>query len=353
MIYSHKQTSYKKEAPVILGIETSCDETSAAVLRGETLLSNVIASQAVHVQFRGVVPELASRAHLRKIVPIVDEALERAHITLDDVDAVAVTAGPGLVGALLVGVNYAKGLVIAQKKPLVGVHHLEGHIYSNFLSHPELEPPLLVLIVSGGHTMLVGMKDHLHYRTLGSTRDDAVGEAYDKVAKILGLGYPGGPVIDRLAQQGDPNFVTFPKGLEKGTTFDFSYSGLKTAVLNFVRSLDEATLKAHLADVCAAFQKAAIDILVEKTIRAARTFGFKTITVAGGVAANSYLRRALKEQAEQYHLQVFSPAMEFCMDNGAMIARAALERLRQGYVSNLELNAFPTLPLDELSVTYE
>jgi len=260
MLYSRKQAPYKKDAPVILGIETSCDETSAAVLRGETLLSNVIASQAVHVQFGGVVPELASRAHLRKIVPIVEEALERAHLTLDDVDAVAVTAGPGLVGALLVGVNYAKGLVIAQKKPLVGVHHLEGHIYSNFLSHSQLQPPLLVLIVSGGHTMLVGMKDHLNYRTLGSTRDDAVGEAYDKVAKILGLGYPGGPVIDRLAQQGDPNFVTFPKGLEKGTTFDFSYSGLKTAVLNFVRSLDEATLKAHLADVCAAFQKAAIDI---------------------------------------------------------------------------------------------
>ncbi len=353
MLYTSQAIAFEEDNPLILGIETSCDETSAAVLQGETLLSNIIASQAVHIQFGGVVPELASRAHLRKIIPIVEEALTTANVTLEDIHAIGVTAGPGLVGALLVGVNYAKGLSLALGKPLVGVHHLEGHIYSNFLSHPELRPPLLVLIVSGGHTMLVGMKKHLQYRVLGTTRDDAVGEAYDKVAKILGLGYPGGPIIDRLAQQGNPNFVTFPKGLEKGDNFDFSYSGLKTAVLTFVRNLDEKTLKNHIPDICAAFQKAAIDILVEKTIRAARTFGFNVITVAGGVAANSYLRKALKAQAEEYHLKVFSPAMEFCMDNGAMIARAALERLRFGLISDLELNAFPTLPLDELSVAYE
>ncbi len=334
---------------MILGVETSCDETSVAVLRGEELLSNIIASQAVHVQFGGVVPELASRAHLRKIIPIANEALSQAGVTIKEIDVVAVTAGPGLVGALLVGVNYAKGLALATGKPLIGVHHLEGHVYSNFLSHPEVEPPMLVLIVSGGHTLLVGMKAHLQYRVLGSTRDDAVGEAYDKVAKILGLGYPGGPIIDRLAQQGDPNFVAFPKGLEKDESFDFSYSGLKTAVLNYVRRVGEAAVKDHLADICASFQKAAIDILVEKTIRAARTFGFRTITVAGGVAANSYLRQALRQAGEAYHLNVYSPAMAFCMDNGAMIARAALERLRHGYISDLALNAYPTLQLDTLS----
>ncbi len=335
-------------SPIILGIETSCDETSVAVLQGEKLLSNVISSQAVHIQFGGVVPELASRAHLRKIIPITEEALSQAGVTLQDVDVLGVTAGPGLVGALLVGVNFAKGLVLATGKPLIGIHHLEGHVYSNFLSHPEVAPPMLVLIVSGGHTLLVAMKAHLQYRVLGSTRDDAVGEAYDKVAKILGLGYPGGPVIDRLAQKGDPEFITFPKGLERDDSFDFSYSGLKTAVLNYVRQAGETVVKDHLADICASFQKAAIDILVEKTIRAARTFGFRTITVAGGVAANSYLRSALRKAGEAYHLQVYSPDMAFCMDNGAMIARAALERLRCGYFSNLELNAYPTLQLEML-----
>ncbi len=331
----------------VLGIETSCDETSAAVVEGNRVLSNVIASQAVHLQFGGVVPELASRAHLRKIVPIVEEALHRAGAGWEAIDAIAVTYGPGLIGALLVGLNYAKGLSLVLDKPFVGVNHLEGHIYSNFLSHPELVPPFLALLVSGGHTLLILVEDHLSYRLLGQTRDDAIGEAYDKVAKMMGLGYPGGPIIDQKARQGHADYVTFPKGLAQDESFDFSYSGLKTAVSNFLKSIAAEEQSRHINDICASFQKAAVDVLVAKTIRAARTFQVPRITVAGGVAANSYLREEMARQAKAFHLQLFVPEFQYCTDNAAMIARAGWQRLKAGFRSELSLNAFATLPLGE------
>ncbi len=332
---------------LILGVETSCDETSAAVIDNTQVLSNIISSQSVHLQFGGVVPELASRAHLRKIVPIVNEALEKADKSLGDIDAFAVTHGPGLIGALLVGVNYIKGIATALNKPFIGVNHIEGHIYSNFLGDMAVEMPMLCLLVSGGHTQIMAIQAHLHYRLIGKTRDDAVGEAFDKVAKLLGLPYPGGPHIDKLAKEGNPDFVKFPIGLAKEDTFDFSYSGLKTAVLNFVNKLDEKERQAHLADICASFQKAAVKALVDRTIRAARTYQIRHIAVGGGVAANSGLRELMKQEGEKYHLTIYFPEMQYCMDNAAMIARAGLQRLNSGFSSNSGLNAFPSLPLEE------
>lgn len=332
---------------IILGIETSCDETSAAVISGSQVLSNIISSQSEHLQFGGVVPELASRAHLRKIIPVFSEALQQAEKTLQQLDGIAVTFGPGLVGALLVGINFVKGLSLSTGIPFIGVNHIEGHVYSNFLGDSRLKPPLLCLIVSGGHTQLVIIREHLHYRVVGSTRDDAVGEAFDKVAKLLGLPYPGGPEIDKLARDGNPDYVQFPIGLGKSKSFDFSYSGLKTAVLNHVQKLTEAERKTHLADICAAFQKAAVTALVEKTIRAARTYQLTQIAVAGGVAANSLLREMLKQHVRKYHLTVYFPELRYCTDNAAMIARAGLQRLKAGYHSDLTLNAYPSLQLGE------
>lgn len=332
---------------LILGIETSCDETSAAVIEDNAVLSNVISSQGVHLQFGGVVPELASRAHLRKIIPIVDSALEKAGKEARQMDGFAVTCGPGLIGALLVGVNYVKGLATVLQNPFVGVNHIEGHIYSNFLGETNIELPLLCLIVSGGHTQIVIIKEHLQYRLIGKTRDDAVGEAFDKVAKLLGLPYPGGPEIDKLAKTGDPGYVKFPIGLTREKTFDFSYSGLKTSVLNHVNSLGPRELRQHLADICASFQKAAIGALVGKTIEAARTYQIRNIAVAGGVAANSLLRESMKQEGGKYHLTVYFPAMQYCTDNAAMIARAGLERLRNGFQSTLALNVYPSLSLGE------
>ncbi|RMF56358.1 MAG: tRNA (adenosine(37)-N6)-threonylcarbamoyltransferase complex transferase subunit TsaD [Calditrichaeota bacterium] len=331
----------------ILGIETSCDETSAAIIQDDKVLSNIISSQSVHLQFGGVVPELASRAHLKKIIPIYQEALDTAGVSQHQLDGIAVTCGPGLVGALLVGVNFVKGLSLATGIPFVGVNHIEGHVYSNFLEAPHPRFPFLCLIVSGGHTQLVVIKEHLTYRLIGKTRDDAVGEAYDKVAKLLGLPYPGGPEVDKLAQRGNPSLVKFPIGLEKSKTFDFSYSGLKTAVLNFVQQLSEEERKAHLADICAAFQQAAITALVSKTLRAAKTYQLTDIAVAGGVAANSLLRKMLTEEAQNQHCRVFFPSIQYCTDNAAMIARAGLERLKAGYSSNFSLNAYPSIQLGE------
>lgn len=333
---------------LILGIETSCDETSAAVIdESGAVLSNVISSQSVHLQFGGVVPELASRAHLRKIIPIVDSALQKAGKKLPEIDGLAVTCGPGLIGALLVGVNYVKGLAAALQKPFIGVNHIEGHVYSNFLGETGIELPLLCLIVSGGHTQLVIIKDHLHYNLIGKTRDDAVGEAFDKVAKLLGLPYPGGPQIDKSAASGNPGYVEFPIGLAKEKTFDFSYSGLKTAVLNHVNQLSAGEIRQLLPHICASFQKAAVEALVQKTIRAARTYQIRQIAVAGGVAANSYLRESMKQQAEKFNLKVYFPSMQYCTDNAAMIARAGLERLRRGFRSTPELGAYPSLQLGE------
>jgi tRNA N6-adenosine threonylcarbamoyltransferase len=329
----------------ILGIETSCDETSAAVLNGNEVLSNVISSQAVHLQFGGVVPELASRAHVRKIVPIVNDAMENADIDFTGIAGIAVTYGPGLVGALLVGINYAKGLAMVLKKPFVGINHIEGHIYSNFLERSDFSPPFMCLVVSGGHTMIVLVKDHLDYRVIGKTRDDAVGEAFDKVAKLLDLPYPGGPEIDQLAKNGDTSYVEFPRALMKEKSLDFSYSGLKTAVLNYLKGISERELKDNLSSICASFQRAAVEVLVHKTIEAARTYQVRQIGVCGGVAANSLLRDLMNDEAEKFHLDVNFPALRYCTDNAAMIARAGLERLRHGHSSALDLNAYPALQL--------
>lgn len=331
----------------ILGIETSCDETSASVIEENLVLSNVISSQMVHLQFGGVVPELASRAHLRKIIPVVESALAQANCTFADIDAIAVTHGPGLIGALMVGVNYVKGLATVFNKPFIGVNHIEGHIYSNFLDNDDLQLPLLCLTVSGGHSQIVVMKNHLEYHLIGSTRDDAVGEAFDKVAKLLGLPYPGGPQIDKLAKSGNPEAIRFPIGLSKEKTFDFSYSGLKTAVLNHVQSISETKKEETLADICASFQHAAVKQLTDRTIAAARAYSISQIAVAGGVAANSGLREMMKLSAQKYGMQVYFPAMKYCTDNAAMIARAGLERLRREERSGLMLNAFAALKLGD------
>ncbi|MFZ0390852.1 MAG: tRNA (adenosine(37)-N6)-threonylcarbamoyltransferase complex transferase subunit TsaD [Calditrichia bacterium] len=335
-----------KDFKYILGIETSCDETSAAVISPREVLSNIISSQMVHLQFGGVVPELASRAHLKKIIPIVQEALHAANVRLQEIEGIAVTYGPGLVGALLVGVNYAKAVALAQNIPFVGVNHIEGHIYANFLQNEKIDMPFICLVVSGGHTQIVLVKDHLQYKILGETRDDAVGEAYDKVAKLLNLPYPGGPEVDKRAVQGNPEFVQFPRAMLKSGDFSFSYSGLKTAVMNYIRENDNDFVQENLNHICASFQQAAIEVLVNKTIEAARTWQVRTIALAGGVAANSLLRRWMPQAAEAFHLKVLFPPLKYCTDNAAMIARAGYQHLLQHQPHDLALNAFPSLRLD-------
>ncbi len=330
---------------IVLGVETSCDETSAAVIDNDRVLSNIISSQEVHAQFGGVVPELASRAHIRAIVPIVEKALQEAKIRPNRLDGLAVTFGPGLVGALLVGLNFVKGLATAVKKPFIGVNHIEGHIYGNLLTQAEVRFPILFLIVSGGHTQLVLMKDHLKYEIIGKTRDDAVGEAFDKGAKMLGLGYPGGPAIDRLAEKGDENFTRFPIAKLKNGLFDFSYSGLKTALLTYLNNTDDKTKKEHLADICASYRKAVVEALMEKTIWAIEVHNIQRVGVAGGVAANSLLRRRLAQECSARGLDFYQPELAYCTDNAAMIARAGLEYLRRGHNSSMDLNAYPSLKL--------
>ncbi len=331
---------------IVLGVETSCDETSAAVIQDNSVLSSVISSQEIHSQFGGVVPELASRAHVRLIVPIVEKALNDSGLSPDEIDGLAVTHGPGLVGALLVGVNFIKGLAAAWQKPFVGVNHIEGHIYGNLLSQQnEIRFPIIFLIVSGGHTQIVLMKDHLQYEILGKTRDDAVGEAYDKGAKLLGLGYPGGPKIDTLAKQGNPDAIPFPRALMRNEAYDFSYSGLKTALLVYLNELSEEEKQKRLPDICASYQKAAVEVLVTKTLRAAREYGAKTIGIAGGVAANSLLRDWLQIECDQRKFDLYLPDLVYCTDNAAMIARAGLEHLKRGVRHTQSLNAFPSLIL--------
>jgi N6-L-threonylcarbamoyladenine synthase len=332
----------------LLGIETSCDETSAAVITPHKVLSNIISSQSVHVQFGGVVPELASRAHLSKILPIVEEALQSAHLTLPQLSGLVVTHGPGLIGALLVGLNYVKGLSLSLNIPYVAVNHIEGHIYANFLDDKSLPFPFLCLIVSGGHTQIVLIRDHLQYQIVGETRDDAAGEAFDKVAKLLNLSYPGGPAIDLLASKGSSAFIEFPRALMKSDQFDFSYSGLKTAVMNYLRELGQPKVTEYLSDICASFQRAAVEPLVKKTVQAARTYQVRTIALAGGVAANSLLRSWMTDEAARFNLKVFFPRLEFCTDNAAMIARAGLQYLLLGQFSPLDTNAYPSLRLGEV-----
>ena len=327
---------------VILGVETSCDETAAAlVANGSAVISSVVSSQVdLHARFGGVVPEIASRAHVQLLTPVVAQALVEGGLEGDGVDAVAATVGPGLVGSLLVGISAAKALALVWGVPFIGVNHMEAHLYASFLEKPDLELPALVLLVSGGHTMLVLMEDHGRYRLLGSTVDDAVGEAYDKVARFLGLGYPGGPVIDRIAQEGDPNAIRFPRPmLNEG--YDFSLSGLKTAVVNYVRSHPDV----HVPDVAASFQEAVVDVLVTKARRAAAETGAPTLCIGGGVAANSLLRARITEAALEDGITPFVPSRELCTDNAAMVAAAAWWRYQSDGPTPLDVGALPNLRL--------
>ncbi len=333
----------------ILAIETSCDETACAVVRdGREILSNVIYTQIdMHTVFGGVVPELASRAHIDKINYVVQKALDDAGKTLEDVDAVAVTYGPGLVGALLVGVAEAKAMAWAAGKPIIGVHHIEGHISANYIEHPDLEPPYLGLIVSGGHTHLVVVEDWSKYRILGRTVDDAAGEAYDKVARAIGLGYPGGPKIDREAKKGDPNAVHFPIAHVNGSEYDFSFSGIKSAVLNYLNHAQMTGDAVDRADLAASFQKAVVDVLVEHTIRAAKNLKINRIGMAGGVASNSALRAAMQEACTREGYSLYIPSPIFCTDNAAMIGVAAYHEYMAGVRSGWDLNAVPSLRLED------
>jgi N6-L-threonylcarbamoyladenine synthase len=329
-------------ADLILGIETSCDETAAAVVdRARTVRSSVVASQIDrHARFGGVVPEIASRAHVELLTPVVAEALVEAGLSDDEVEAVAATSGPGLIGSLLVGLSAAKALALVWDVPFVAVNHLEGHLYAGFLEEPDLEPPLVVLLVSGGHTLLVHMEDHGRYQLLGSTIDDAAGEAYDKVARYLGLGYPGGPIIDKLAAQGDPHAVEFPRAMaERG--YDFSFSGLKTAVINWVRSHPGMRTE----DIAASFQEAVVDVLVSKTMRAARDVGARGVCLGGGVAANRSLRQRMIAACEKDGFRTFVPSLSMCTDNAAMIAAAGWWRLRSDGPTPLDAGAVPNLRL--------
>jgi len=325
---------------IVLGIETSCDETSAAVVKnGRQVLSNVIASQVdLHAPFGGVVPEIAARRHIECIGYIVDEALTKASVTLQEIDAFAVANGPGLAGALLVGLNYAKGLAFVNKKPLVGVHHIEGHVCANYLGGDDLTPPFLSLVVSGGHTLLLAVEDYDTYRVVGSTRDDAAGEAFDKVARVLGLPYPGGPEIDRVAREGLPT-ITFPRAKIDG--LDFSFSGLKTAVMQYIAKAEKQNA-VNIPVIASSFQKAVVDVLTERAITACKQEGFSQIALAGGVACNFALRNTMTAACEEHNLQLFMPKPIYCTDNAAMIACRGYYRLQAGFSDGLNLNAFPS-----------
>lgn len=332
---------------LILSIETSCDETACAIVRnGREVLADTVFSQIdLHRRYGGVVPEIASRNHLEKISAVVDEALENAKLTPDQVDAIAVTHGPGLVGALLVGVSYAKGLAYALGKPLVPVHHIEGHIAANYLTAPTLEPPFLCLVVSGGHSHLIRVDDYTAFTVLGRTRDDAVGEAYDKVARTLGLPYPGGPELDRLARQGNREAVSFTRTwLEKGS-LDFSFSGIKSGVLNYLNSQAMKGESWNAADVAAGFQEAVVEVLVAKAVEAAQSSGLKTVALAGGVAANSRLREVLAAACDAQGLALQIPDFRYCTDNAAMIGCAGHYRYLAGARAGLDLNALPNLQI--------
>lgn len=333
----------------ILAIESSCDETAAAVVKnGRTVLSNVISSQIeLHKLYGGVVPEIASRKHIEKINQVIEEALDTAGMGLDDMDAVGVTYGPGLVGALLVGVAEAKAISYAKKLPLVGVHHIEGHISANYIENPDLEPPFVCLVVSGGHTHLVVVRDYGKYEILGRTRDDAAGEAFDKVARAIGLGYPGGPKIDRLAKEGNPDAIAFPRAHLSDSAYDFSFSGLKSAVLNYLNGCQMKGTEINRADVAASFQKAVCDVLVEHAMLAVKESGLQKFAVAGGVASNSALRSALAEACKKEGFQFYHPSPILCTDNAAMIGAAAYYEYLAGRRDDLTLNAVPNLKLGE------
>lgn len=334
----------------ILAIESSCDETAAAiVVNGREVLSNVIASQIdIHTKFGGVVPEVASRKHVEAISLVVEEALDEANVTLQDIDAVGVTYGPGLVGALLVGVQYAKGLAYALDKPLIGVNHIEGHISSNFIQYKDLEPPFVCLVVSGGHTFIVYMKDYGEFEVLGQTRDDAAGEAFDKVARAIGLGYPGGPKIDKVSKEGNEDAIVFPRAnFHDKDCLDFSFSGIKSAVLNYLNKMNMKEEEVNKANVAASFQKAVVDVLVDNAIKACERKKVDKIAIAGGVASNSCLRTAMIEEGKKKGIKVLFPEPILCTDNAAMIGSAAYYELLRGKRASLELNAIPNLKLGE------
>ncbi len=333
----------------ILGIESSCDETAAAVVKnGREVYSNIISSQIdLHTLYGGVVPEIASRKHMEKINQVIEEALKVAGVTLDQMDAIAVTYGPGLVGSLLVGVSAAKAIAYAKKLPLVGVHHIEGHVAANFIEHPELEPPFICLIVSGGHTHLVIVKDYGEFEILGRTRDDAAGEAFDKVARSIGLGYPGGPKIDKVAKEGNPNAIIFPKAKVDGAPFDFSFSGIKSSVLNYLNHAKMRGETVNSADLAASFQHAVVEVLVEHAISAVKQYGFHKLAMAGGVASNSALRAAMSQACEKENIQLYYPSPIYCTDNAAMIGAAGYYEFIKGTRHGWDLNAVPGLKLGE------
>jgi len=339
----------KEKDITILAIESSCDETAAAVIRnGREVLSNVISSQIeLHKLYGGVVPEIASRKHIEKINQVIEEALSEAGITLDDLNAIGVTYGPGLVGALLVGVAEAKAISYVKNLPLVGVHHIEGHISANYIEHPDLEPQFLCLVVSGGHTHLVLVRDYGKYEIIGRTRDDAAGEAFDKVARAIGLGYPGGPKIDKLAKEGNADAIPFPRAHIEGSVYDFSFSGLKSAVLNYINSCQMKGVEINRADVAASFQKAVTDVLVHNAMQAVKEYGINKLAIAGGVASNSSLRNAMREACEKNNIEFYHPSPVFCTDNAAMIGVAAYYDYINGTRHGLDLNAVPNLKLGE------
>lgn len=334
---------------LILAIESSCDETAAAVVKnGREVLSNVISSQIdLHTLYGGVVPEIASRKHTENINPVIREALKTANVTLKDIDAIAVTYGPGLVGALLVGVSAAKALSFATGIPLVGVHHIEGHISANYIENKELEPPFVCLVVSGGHSHLVKVLDYGEYEILGRTRDDAAGEAFDKVARAIGLGYPGGPKIDKVSKEGNPEAIHFPRAKVEGSVYDFSFSGLKSAVLNYLNQCEMKGESYVQADVAASFQKAVVDVLVEHTMEGIRETGMKRLALAGGVASNTALRTAMEEACNREGIEFFRPSPILCTDNAAMIGAAGYYEFIKGNISGYDLNAIPALKLGE------
>lgn len=333
----------------ILAIETSCDETSAAVVKnGRYILSNIISSQIdIHKKYGGVVPEIASRKHIEVIDYVIDEALEEANFKLSDIDAIAVTYGPGLVGALLVGVASAKALAFACNKPLVGVHHIEGHISANYIEDKNFDPPFICLIVSGGHTHIACVHDYNKYEIMGCTRDDAVGEAYDKVARSIGYGYPGGPIIDNLAKTGNPQAIDFPRVYLEDNSYDFSFSGLKSAVLNYINKCKMTDVSFKPEDIAASFQQAVIEVLVNKTIKAAKQKNIYKIAMAGGVAANSSLRKHMKEACEKENITLNYPSPILCTDNAAMIGSAGYYEFINGVRHKLDLNAVPNLKLGQ------
>lgn len=341
-----RNISCKGDKFLTLSIESSCDETAAAVLaNGRELLSNVISTQIeTHKLYGGVVPEIASRQHLMNINSVIAKALDDAGVTISDIDLIAVTYGPGLIGALVIGVAAAKALALANDIPLVGVNHMHGHISSNYISYPELEPPFVSLVISGGHTNLINVKDYTSFEVIGSTRDDAVGEAYDKVARVIGLGYPGGPKIDNLAKEGDPEAIHFKRVYLDKDSLDFSFSGIKTAVLNYVNTERQANRELDISNIAAGFQGAIVDVLVDKSMQAVRQYGDGRLVLAGGVAANSRIREAVAKRCEEEEIELFLPEKKLCTDNAAMIACAGYYKYLKCGADSLRLDAIANLP---------